>query len=135
MLNTSPIGTHKTFSDYGDFLFARFIVPQWLRGSKEVHVIFDSPGRIPESPKLFERARCDDCATVLSNHLCNEITNNSQIPSKWRENFINCRRLPGTLADICLCDNNFEMGFEIDRGHLLQKEQFWIFTSNPSSSF
>ena len=77
MLNTSPIGTHKTFSDYGDFLFARFIVPQWLRGSKEVHVIFDNPGRIPESPKLFERDRHDDCATVLSNHLCNEITNNS----------------------------------------------------------
>ena len=75
MLNTSPIGTHKTFSDYGDFLFARFIVPQWLRGSKEVHVIFDNPGCIPESPKLFERDRRDDCATVLSNHLCNEITN------------------------------------------------------------
>ena len=42
MLNT--IGTHKTFSDYGDFLFARFIVPQWLRGSTEVHVVFDTLG-------------------------------------------------------------------------------------------
>ena len=98
MLNTSPIGTHKTFSDYGDFLFVRFIVPQWRRGSKEVHVIFDNPGRIPESPKLFERARHDDCATVLSNHLCNEITNNSQIPSKWRENFINCRNCKRKLV-------------------------------------
>ena len=43
MLNTSPIGTHN---DYGDFLFARFIIPQWLRGSKEVHVIFDNPGTL-----------------------------------------------------------------------------------------
>ena len=47
-------------------------------------------------------------------------------------------RLPGTLADICLCDNNFEMGFlsflRLAGVTYLKKEQFWIFTSNPSSS-
>ena len=46
MLNTSLIGTHKTFADYGALQFDRFIVPQWIRGSTEVHVIFDNPGRI-----------------------------------------------------------------------------------------
>ena len=98
MINTSPIGTHKTTCDYGDFLFVRFIVPQWLRGSKEVHIIFDNPGRIPESPKQFERTRRDDCATVISNHVCTEITNTSQIPSKWRDNFINCRNCKRKLV-------------------------------------
>ena len=98
MINTSPIGTHKTICDYGDFLFVRFIVPQWLRGSKEVHIIFENPGRIPESPKQFERTRRDDCATVISNHVCSEITNTSQIPSKWRDNFINCRNCKRKLV-------------------------------------
>ena len=92
MLNTNPLmGTHKTFSDYGDFLFTRFIVPQWLRGSKEVHVIFDTPRRAQKTPKQFERNRRDNSSSVLSSHICVEVTSALQIPPKWRENFINCR--------------------------------------------
>ena len=53
MHNTSP-GTHKTFADYGDVLFDIFIVPLWLKGSTEVHVIFDNSGCIQETPKHFE---------------------------------------------------------------------------------
>ncbi len=51
MLNTNPIGTHKTFADYAKFLFKRFIEPQWLRGSKEVHVVF---GRILNNLNIRE---------------------------------------------------------------------------------
>ena len=52
MINTRPLGNHKTFSDYANFLQKRFIAPHFSRGSKEVHVIFDNPGVLPNTKIL-----------------------------------------------------------------------------------
>ncbi len=98
MLNTAPLGDHKTFSDYGNFLIKRFLVPQWRQGAQQLHIIFDNPGRLKQTPKEFERNRRDNAATVLSGHLCDEVNTKTKIPSKWRENFINCRNCKRALV-------------------------------------
>ena len=54
-VNTTPLGSHKTMSDYAKFLFTRFVLTQFKRGCHEVHVIFDNPGRLQNTPKYFEQ--------------------------------------------------------------------------------
>ena len=43
LINTSPLVKHCTMKDYAQFLVRRFAVPHFARGSKEVHIVFDSP--------------------------------------------------------------------------------------------
>ncbi len=98
MLNTTPLGSHRTFADFAQFLIKRFIVPQFARGTKEVHVLFDNPGRLPETPKYFERKRRDTAATVTTGHACDEVCAGRMIPSKWRADVINCRNCKRNLV-------------------------------------
>ena len=44
MLNTSPLGSHRTFADYANFLRKRFLTPHFTNGAREVHLLFDDPG-------------------------------------------------------------------------------------------
>ena len=57
MLNTTPLGSHRTFADYASFLCKRFLTPHFAKGATEVHLIFDNPGQSAETPKHFERQR------------------------------------------------------------------------------
>ena len=98
MINTTPTGSHTTFEDYGNFLIRRFIIPQWVKGAIEVHIIFDNPGRLGETPKYFERYRRDCTAQVMTGHLCDEVNGNTIIPKPWRANFINCRNCKRSLV-------------------------------------
>ncbi len=98
MLNTTPLGSHRTFADYAHFLIKRFIVPQYRRGSREVHVLFDNPGHLRETPKYFERKRRDAAAKVKTGHACDEIKAGNILPSKWREDLINCRTCKRSLV-------------------------------------
>ena len=91
IINTTPLGTHRTLADYAQFLIRRFILPQFSKGSKEVHIIFDNPGRLQQTPKYFERLRRDAIAPVATGHTCDEFHSHRIIPSKWRENVLNCR--------------------------------------------
>ena len=91
IINTTPLGTHRTLTDYAQFLIRRFILPQFSKGSKEVHVIFDNPGRLQHTPKYFERLRRDAIAPVATGHTCDEFHSHKIIPPKWRENVLNCR--------------------------------------------
>ena len=67
MINTSPLTTHTTKKDYSQFIL-RWFVHHLTNGCNEVHVVFDNPGRQPNSPKSFERRRRDDTATLSSDH-------------------------------------------------------------------
>ena len=40
MINTTPLNNHKTLSDYCKFLFTRYILSQFKKGTNENHVIF-----------------------------------------------------------------------------------------------
>ena len=98
LINTSPLRTQTTMTDYALFLLRRFIVSQFHKGSKEVHVIFDNPGHLKNIPK-YEQKRRDKATQVLADHKCDDITSDSAIPhKKWRESLINCRRCKRTLA-------------------------------------
>ena len=54
LINTSPLITHCTMKDYAKFLVRRFAVPHFAKGSKEVHIVFDSPEQNHRTPKSFE---------------------------------------------------------------------------------
>ena len=97
IINTSPLGTHKTYGEYALFLFRRFVLLYFNRGCREVHVIFDNPERL-ELPKTFERDRRDKIASVTV-HTCDSIEATIPIPAKWRENVINCRQCKKSLTE------------------------------------
>ena len=99
IINTTPLGTHKTLKDYSTFLMSRFILVHLNRGTKEVHVIFDSPGQLPNTPKQFEQQRRDNHSKVAVNHCCADLHITTTINSaKWRETFINCRTCKRNLV-------------------------------------
>ena len=90
LINTTPLGVHKTLSDYAKFLTRRFVVTQFNQGCQEVHVIFDNPGSLPK--KYFEHMRRDLTAKVSTDHYCDDLNGSSKIPKgKWREGLLNCR--------------------------------------------
>ena len=47
-------------ADYVEYLLTRFVKPHFGAGCKEVHVVFDNPGSLNESPK--EQSRRDTSA-------------------------------------------------------------------------
>ena len=73
-INTTPVGSQKTMLDYAKFLFTRFIQVQFKRGCNEVHVIFDNPGRLQNTPKYFEQLRRDKLSNIQANHCCDIVT-------------------------------------------------------------
>ena len=93
MLNTTPLSSHSTFADYASFLSKRFLTPHFGKGAKEVHLLFENPGQSTETTKHFEWQRRDDSAKVIVGHACDEVLEGRIIPSKWREDMVNCRNL------------------------------------------
>ena len=90
--------THKTYMDYSQFLIRRYIIPLYKQGANTVHVIFDNPGRLSQTPKQYERERQDNSASIATGHTCDDIHGSLSIPSKWRENLINCRTCKRSLV-------------------------------------
>ena len=82
MINTSPLGSHTTFGDYARFLIHRHIIPYFSRGCTEVHVLFDNPGQLNNTPKFFEHKRRDELATVATGHNCDDIKELTRLPKK-----------------------------------------------------
>ena len=59
--------------DYANFLIKRFIVTQFSNGSNEVHVVFDNPGCIKNTPKYFEQSRRDQAVKIAEDHHCDDL--------------------------------------------------------------
>ncbi len=99
LINTTPLGSHKTLANYANFLLRRHAISQFHRGSEEVHIIFDTPGRLANTPKYFEQKRRDAVAKVPLEHYCDELQGSTKIQhGKWRENFLNCRECKRKLV-------------------------------------
>lgn len=98
MINTSTIGSQTTYGDYANFLMQRHIKSHFLKGCTEVHLLFDNPGQLKNTPKMFEQKRRDESAPIDTSHSCINITESTQLPQKWRENVINCRKCKRTLV-------------------------------------
>ena len=69
MLNTTPLSTHSIIKE-ALFLLRRFVINFFSSGTNQVHIVFDNPGRLPNTPKAFERKRRDSERTVSSDHMC-----------------------------------------------------------------
>ena len=99
LINTVPLGFHQNMGDYAKFLFTRFVSPYLKRGSKEVHILFDNPDLVMETPKLLEHLRRDATKAVSENHIClNTINGETPTPSKWRESVLCCRKCKRNLV-------------------------------------
>ena len=98
MINASPLGSHTTRGDYGRFLMQRHITPHFSRGRTEVHLLFDNPGQLENTPKFFEHKRRDELATVTTGHICDDVNESTRLPTKWRENVLHCRKCKHILV-------------------------------------
>jgi hypothetical protein len=71
IINTSPLSTHKTFDDYAEFLFQRWVTRfQFQFKASEIHIIFDHPNRHGISPKDIERFRRNKNCKILFHGTC-----------------------------------------------------------------
>ena len=90
IINTKPLASQKTMASYGSFLIWRFILLHFLRGSIQVHVLFDNPGQLEENPKIFEQIRRDSTCTWLE-HTCLIFFEEAEVPTKWNDT-LKCRK-------------------------------------------
>ena len=97
MINTSPLTTHSTMKDYSQFLLRRFVLHHLTNGCSEAHIVFDNPGRQPNSPKSFERKRRDDTATLSSDHKHIAFSDECPVPLNWRD-CLACRECKRALV-------------------------------------
>ena len=43
LINTTPLRQHKTIAQYAHLLLRQFLIPYYIKGSNEIHLIFDHP--------------------------------------------------------------------------------------------
>ena len=65
-------------------------------GCSEVHIVFDNPGRQPNSPKSFECKCRDDTASLSSDHKHVAFSDACSVPSNWRD-CLACRECKGVV--------------------------------------
>jgi len=53
MIETPPVPTKENMREYAVMLLVRYIQPPYTAGVLQVHVLFDNPGGLKESPKLL----------------------------------------------------------------------------------
>ena len=81
IINTAPIGCHRTYRDYAEFLITRYISPHLIKGCTEVHLLFDNVGQLSSTPKFFEHQRRDELATIATGHSCKIIHATTILPT------------------------------------------------------
>ena len=89
LINILPWAGHTTLTDYAHFLRKQYIDFYFRNGAKEVHVVFDDPGSLPNTPKQFEQLRRDQ-QHQKEDHSCMEFSLEILIPKNWRENNLSC---------------------------------------------
>ena len=98
LIQTAPIPTMKYMKEYAKFLLTRFIRQHLNAGATEVHVVFDNPGSMPESPKEIEQGRRDaHSSNPPSDHTCFVMNHDMNIPDKWRT-ILECRKCKSNLT-------------------------------------
>ena len=85
MIQTSPMPTMSCMREYAQLLLAQYIRPHFRAGVQEVHVVFDSPGSMAETPKEVEQKRRDSIVDKQTgSHSYIEIISTTPVPTKWR---------------------------------------------------
>ena len=95
IIQSSPLPSMGCMREYSKWLLDQHVRPHLRAGAKEVHVVFDSPGSMRESPKELEQRRRDSNAD--DTHKCTEISSTSAVPNKWR-GLLGCRKCKQLLT-------------------------------------
>ena len=84
----------------------RFVMPHLANGTQEVHIVFDNPGRQPDSPKAFERM-CRDAMNALPSDQKHAQFGDSSVPTRWREHLTCriCKRQVGVYLGIAFLEH------------------------------
>ena len=105
LINIKPWIAHTNLGEYADFLIKQHIYPYYRGGSSEVHLLFDDPECQGQSPKFFERQHRNKSNPVPDGHHCTYFSSDMVVPSKWRENVLNCRKCKRNL--VCFLSTHF----------------------------
>ena len=96
IIQTEPFPTMETMDEYVQMLMAKYVKPHFHAGVREVHILFDNPGALPETPKEIEQKRRDEHNKSQS-HTCVQLQHSQEIPHKWRE-LLSCRKCKRNLT-------------------------------------
>ncbi|CAC5392585.1 unnamed protein product [Mytilus coruscus] len=98
IINTSPLASHQTFGDYGEFLFNRWIIKKYYNQytANEVHLLFDDPNRNGVSRKDIEITRRNTVIQEPTVRTC--ISSDTPLLSNWR-NYIAVRHKKRLLVN------------------------------------
>ena len=99
MVQTEPFPTMENMKEYVKMLFLKYGRPHYVFGVLKVHVIFDNPGTLPETPKELEQKRRNmKTANTNLNHECSELSDTAAIHEKWRD-LLSCRKYKQWLTE------------------------------------
>ena len=99
MVQTEPFPTIENMKEYVKMLFLKYVRPHFVSGVIEVHVIFDNPGALPETPKELEQKRRDmKKADSSCEHECFKFSDSARVPLKWRP-LLSCRKCKQNLTE------------------------------------
>ncbi|SMN01637.1 hypothetical protein SPONN_2737 [uncultured Candidatus Thioglobus sp.] len=97
MIQSAPLPTNENMKEYANMLFIRYVKFHYTSNAIDVHVFFDNPGGLPESPKEIEQGR-RDAATLTEQHQClATIASSTAVPKNWRL-FLGCRTCKAKLT-------------------------------------
>ena len=90
LINTRPLRSTKTITDYAILLFHRFATEYFKAGADEVHFIFDKHTCSQQFyPKKFEQERRDS-SKLKKQHEHTVFTTTTPVPQCWND-YISCR--------------------------------------------
>ena len=81
MIQTTPLPTMSCIREYVQLLLAQYVRPHFRAGAQEVHVVFDNPGSMKETPKEIEQKRRDNNADKT--RACKDLNCTTSIPTNW----------------------------------------------------
>ena len=99
MIQTPPSPGITTYVQYCKLLVTRYISPHLRAGVNQVHVLFDDPTQNATSPKQLEHAKHDEISQVSLSHTCVVIDQSTTVPSKWRDDLLNCQQCKRALCE------------------------------------
>ena len=97
LLNTKPLRSTKSITDYSKFLFNRYAMYYYKIGIKEVHLVFDSPNKQAFNPKQFEQAKRDNKGKKNAHQHIAFTTETT--PPTPRQDYIRCRECKRSIVE------------------------------------
>ena len=97
IIQTPPFPTMEHMKEYAQMLFIRYVTPHYNRNATEVHVVFDNPGGLAETPKEIEQKRRDAASAESMDHKCTTFHSGTEVPKNWRA-LLACRRCKSALT-------------------------------------